>query len=101
MKLSSLGRAMSASSYPGRGIVLGLHAGGRNAAIAYFIMGRSVNSRNRVFVNDGDGIRTHEIRISPRPRARKHAPRRRDRCRRSPVYNRAHARWTSKRSSLA
>ncbi|MCL2545288.1 MAG: IMP cyclohydrolase [Clostridia bacterium] len=42
--------------YPGRGIVLGLAQGGRHAAIAYFIMGRSQNSRNRVFVEKGGGI---------------------------------------------
>ncbi|MDD6762445.1 MAG: IMP cyclohydrolase [Clostridiales bacterium] len=46
------------NSYPGRGIVIGRSADGKNAVTAYFIMGRSVNSRNRVFVEDGDGIRT-------------------------------------------
>lgn len=46
------------NSYPGRGIVLGRSGDGKKAVIAYFIMGRSVNSRNRVFVEDGDGIRT-------------------------------------------
>ncbi len=45
-------------SYPGRGIVIGKSDDGQNAVIAYFIMGRSSNSRNRVFVEDGDGIRT-------------------------------------------
>ena len=44
--------------YPGRGIVIGQSADGKNAVIAYFIMGRSVNSRNRVFVEEGAGIRT-------------------------------------------
>ena len=44
--------------YPGRGIVIGKSADGKYAVTAYFIMGRSVNSRNRVFVEDGDGIRT-------------------------------------------
>jgi len=48
---------LSGNEYPGRGIVIGATPGG-NVAIAYFIMGRSVNSRNRVFVADGDGIRT-------------------------------------------
>lgn len=44
--------------YPGRGIVIGKSADGKHAVTAYFIMGRSENSRNRVFVEDGDGIRT-------------------------------------------
>ena len=46
------------NSYPGRGIVLGKSADGKSAVAAYFIMGRSVNSRNRIFVEDGCGIRT-------------------------------------------
>ena len=46
------------NAYPGRGILLGKNDAGTHAVIAYFIMGRSVNSRNRVFVEDGDGIRT-------------------------------------------
>ena len=45
-------------SYPGRGIVIGKSSDEKSAVIAYFIMGRSENSRNRVFVEDGDGIRT-------------------------------------------
>ncbi len=49
---------LSSNTYPGRGIVLGVTPDGKHGAIAYFIMGRSVNSRNRVFVTDGDGIRT-------------------------------------------
>lgn len=44
--------------YPGRGIIIGKSENGKNAVTAYFIMGRSVNSRNRVFIEDGDGIRT-------------------------------------------
>lgn len=44
--------------YPGRGIVIGCSADGEKAVIAYFIMGRSVNSRNRIFVTEGEGIRT-------------------------------------------
>lgn len=58
MKLQSLQAALSATSYPGRGIVMGRSADGAKAVAAYFIMGRSENSRNRVFVRDGDGIRT-------------------------------------------
>lgn len=46
------------NSYPGRGIVLGKSADGRQAVAVYFIMGRSENSRNRVFVPTEDGIRT-------------------------------------------
>ncbi len=49
---------LSARSYPGRGIALGRSADGKKAVIVYFIMGRSVNSRNRVFVQTDDGIRT-------------------------------------------
>ncbi len=46
------------NSYPGRGIVLGKSKDGASAVIGYFIMGRSVNSRNRIFVTEPDGIRT-------------------------------------------
>ncbi len=49
---------LKSNSYPGRGIVLGRSADGKKAVAAYFIMGRSQNSRNRVFVKDGAGIRT-------------------------------------------
>ncbi|MCR5093306.1 MAG: IMP cyclohydrolase [Lachnospiraceae bacterium] len=51
-------RELQGNSYPGRGIVVGLTEDGTHAAIAYFIMGRSENSRNRIFVTDGTGIRT-------------------------------------------
>lgn len=56
--MTKLKEALSRESYPGRGIVLGLHENGTQAVILYFIMGRSENSRNRVFVADEDGIRT-------------------------------------------
>lgn len=46
------------NAYPGRGIVIGRSADGKKAVTAYFIMGRSQNSRNRIFVEDGEGIRT-------------------------------------------
>lgn len=46
------------NAYPGRGIVIGRSADGGKAVIAYFIMGRSTNSRNRIFVTEGEGIRT-------------------------------------------
>jgi len=50
--------AVGATTYPGRGIIVGKSADGRCAVMAYFIMGRSVNSRNRVFVQEREGIRT-------------------------------------------
>ncbi len=49
---------LKSNAYPGRGIVIGKSEDGKSAVTAYFIMGRSVNSRNRVFVEDGEGIRT-------------------------------------------
>lgn len=58
MQLKTIEEALKQNSYPGRGILLGKSADGKNAVIAYFIMGRSENSRNRIFVPDGDGIRT-------------------------------------------
>ena len=53
-----LAARLSASSYPGRGILLGQTPDGKTAVTAYFIMGRSENSRNRIFVQEPDGIRT-------------------------------------------
>ena len=58
MAILSLEQELKSNSYPGRGIVLGRSADGRYAVAAYFIMGRSENSRNRIFVADGDGLRT-------------------------------------------
>lgn len=58
MKAVSLEQKLSGNSYPGRGIVIGKSADGAYAVAAYFIMGRSENSRNRIFVEDGEGIRT-------------------------------------------
>ncbi len=49
---------VSGNPYPGRGIVLGMTADGGTSVAAYFIMGRSVNSRNRIFAEEPDGIRT-------------------------------------------
>lgn len=54
----TMAERLNGNSYPGRGIVLGITPDGQQAAAAYFIMGRSVNSRNRVFVQEPDGIRT-------------------------------------------
>ena len=58
MEMLSLEQDLKNNSYPGRGIVIGRSADGKSAVTAYFIMGRSENSRNRVFVEDGEGIRT-------------------------------------------
>ena len=58
MKMLSLSEELKNNAYPGRGIVLGKTPDGKKAVAAYFIMGRSSNSRNRVFVEDGEGIRT-------------------------------------------
>ncbi|MGN0204092.1 MAG: IMP cyclohydrolase [Coprococcus sp.] len=58
MKMVAISQELSSTSYPGRGIIIGRSADGKKAVTAYFIMGRSSNSRNRVFVEDGEGIRT-------------------------------------------
>lgn len=58
MKPVSAEKYLSVNPYPGRGIMLGKSADGKKAVIAYFIMGRSENSRNRIFVEEKDGIRT-------------------------------------------
>lgn len=54
----SLEQELLSNPYPGRGIVIGRSEDGKSAVTAYFIMGRSENSRNRVFVEEGEGIRT-------------------------------------------
>ncbi|MBD5088476.1 MAG: inosine monophosphate cyclohydrolase [Clostridiales bacterium] len=58
MQTLSLEKELRENAYPGRGIVIGKSKNGKYAVTAYFIMGRSENSRNRVFVEDGEGIRT-------------------------------------------
>ena len=58
MEMLSLENELKENAYPGRGIVIGKTPNGKYAVTAYFIMGRSENSRNRVFVEDGEGIRT-------------------------------------------
>ena len=58
MKKNDIAELLKNNAYPGRGIVLGKSPSGKYAVTAYFIMGRSENSRNRVFVEDGEGIRT-------------------------------------------
>ena len=54
----SMAEKLSSNTYPGRGIVLGITPDGKKSVAAYFIMGRSVNSRNRIFTEEPDGIRT-------------------------------------------
>ena len=58
MNKISLENELKNNAYPGRGIVIGKTPNGKCAVTAYFIMGRSENSRNRVFVTEGEGIRT-------------------------------------------
>ncbi len=58
MKTNNIFELLSANAYPGRGIIIGRSADGKTAVTAYFIMGRSVNSRNRVFTATSDGIKT-------------------------------------------
>lgn len=58
MNMLSLSNELAGNTYPGRGIVIGRSEDGKTAITAYFIMGRSENSRNRIFVTEGEGIRT-------------------------------------------
>lgn len=58
MEIRSVENELNSLAYHGRGIMIGKSCDGEKAVIAYFIMGRSENSRNRVFVTDGEGIRT-------------------------------------------
>ena len=58
MKIIDLSQELKENTYPGRGIIVGKSQDGKSAVCAYFIMGRSANSRNCVFVEDGNGIRT-------------------------------------------
>ena len=58
MKTVSIAEELKNNSYPGRGIIIGRTPDGKKAVTAYFIMGRSENSRNRIFVEEGQGIRT-------------------------------------------
>ena len=58
MEMKSIQKELSSNSYPGRGIIIGKSPNGKYAVAAYFIMGRSENSRNRIFAEDGMGIRT-------------------------------------------
>ena len=58
MEMKQLSKELCENAYPGRGIVIGKTPDGKKAVTAYFIMGRSENSRNRIFVEEGEGIRT-------------------------------------------
>ena len=58
MKISSIASELNSLAYHGRGIIIGKSADGKKAVTAYFIMGRSENSRNRVFVAEGEAMRT-------------------------------------------
>ena len=58
MEMLSIEKELQGNAYPGRGIIIGKTPDGKKAVTAYFIMGRSENSRNRVFVEEGEGIRT-------------------------------------------
>lgn len=58
MKTIDICKELRENEYPGRGIIIGKSRDGKSAVTAYFIMGRSVNSRNRIFVEEGKGIRT-------------------------------------------
>ena len=58
MKVSTIKDELNSLAYHGRGIIIGKSADGKKAVTAYFIMGRSENSRNRVFVAEGEAMRT-------------------------------------------
>ncbi len=58
MEMLSIEKELQGNSYPGRGIIIGRSEDGKKAVCAYFIMGRSSNSRNRIFAEEGEGIRT-------------------------------------------
>ena len=65
MQIRSIEKELRENAYPGRGIILGKSPDGKKAVAAYFIMGRSENSRNRIFVEDGEGIRCQVLKESP------------------------------------
>ncbi len=63
-KCLSLSEILAANTYPGRGIVVGMSEDKKYAVSAYFIMGRSENSRNRVFIEDGEEVIIHPFDAS-------------------------------------
>ena len=68
MEMLSIAKELQENAYPGRGIIIGKTPDGKKAVTAYFIMGRSENSRNRVFVTEGEGIRTQASLSKDAPR---------------------------------
>ena len=68
-EVGRLTKMLAENDYPGRGIVLGITPDGKKSVAIYFIMGRSVNSRNRIFVEEPDGIRTqaHDPKLMQDP----------------------------------
>ncbi len=70
MEVRNLAEELKNNEYPGRGIVIGRTADGKKAVTAYFIMGRSSNSRNRIFAEEGEGIRTQAFDLCARACAR-------------------------------
>ena len=62
--IEKIGDKLAANTYPGRGIIIGKSADGKKAVFAYFIMGRSENSRNRIFVENGDEVIIHPFDAS-------------------------------------
>ena len=63
-QIEKISERIRGNSYVGRGIVIGKTEDGKKAAVAYFIMGRSENSRNRVFVENGDEVIIHPFDVS-------------------------------------
>ena len=63
-EIADMGKTLKENTYPGRGIVIGKSADGKSAVIAYFIMGRSENSRNRIFIENGDDVVIHPFDAS-------------------------------------
>ncbi len=63
-KISTIGEIIKDNSYVGRGIIIGKSRNGEKAVTAYFIMGRSENSRNRVFIKQGDEVIIHPFDAS-------------------------------------
>ena len=63
-KINGIGELIKGNSYVGRGIIVGKSADGTKAVTAYFIMGRSENSRNRIFVENGDEVIIHPFDAS-------------------------------------
>ena len=63
-KINCIKDLLSSNTYPGRGIIIGKSEDGKKAVTAYFIMGRSENSRNRVFIENGEEVIIHPFDAS-------------------------------------